>query len=101
MVNHGAAPHNLIIGPPYNAESPIVGPGVTTFTPTITVTTSAAYWCNVPGHKEIGMLGQINAGGPAPPPPSVTVPGFEFAIALPSVLAASGLRARARKRRAP
>ena len=100
VINDGTAPHNLIVGPPYNAESPIVGAGATTFTPAITVTTSAEYWCNVPGHKEIGMLGQINAGGAAPRAPAETVPGFELTLALPSVLAAALFAARARKRRA-
>jgi len=94
--NNGTASHNIQLGAPYGfVHTPISPPGSVEDTPAFTVDeTTVVYWCDVPGHRQLGMEGavQIQGGGPqTPPPPAETVPGFDAALAAPALGAALAL----------
>ncbi len=85
LVNTGAVPHNFKLDAPYDLLSETIGPGEVTwlnFT-VLAGTESVAYWCDIPGHRALGMEGVLLTAGGAPPPPT---PGAEeispLAIAL-------------------
>ncbi len=96
--NEGSMVHNLKVGDPYvGVISPNVAVGGVTFTPVFTVAESTQYFCDIPGHRQLGMIGTLDAGG-AVHGPKETVPGFELAGLAPALalvaVAATRLRAR-------
>lgn len=97
--NEGAMAHNVKVGDPYvGVISPNVAAGAITTTPAFTVSESTQYWCDIPGHRQLGMVGTLDAGG-AVHVPGQTVPGFELMGFVPALclaaLAATRLRSRA------
>ncbi len=96
--NNGTLPHNLKLGEPYNVVSPTISGGETTFTPPITVAdASDSYWCDIPGHRKEGMVGEFAGEKAATTGPQL--PGFEAAWALPAVACAAGAMVWRRERR--
>ena len=89
VFNDGSAAHNLMLGEPYNVVSPTITPGETTYTPAITVADqSDSYWCAIPGHRQLGMVGEFS-GAKAETGPQV--PGFEATFVLPALLGAAAV----------
>lgn len=100
--NNGTADHNLKLGDPYPINTPMIREGESLLTPQITVSESTAYWCDVPGHRELGMEGGLHVtGSVAAPPtePASTVPGFDAALAAPALAVAAVAGAIVRRRR--
>ena len=96
--NEGAVAHNLKLGEPYNVVSATINGGETTLMPPITVAdVSDSYWCDIPGHRQLGMVGEFSGAQTGPTGPEV--PGFEAAWALPA-LAAVGVALAWRRKKA-
>ncbi len=96
VFNDGSAAHNLMLGEPYNVVSPTINPGETTYTPAITVADqSDSYWCAIPGHRQLGMVGEFS-GAKAETGPQV--PGFEAAWVLPALAGVAALVALRRRK---
>jgi cytochrome c oxidase subunit II len=84
VFNDGSVAHNLKLGEPYNVVSPTITPGQNTYTPAITVAASSdSYWCDIPGHRQLGMEGQFSGAHTESGP---QVPGFEAGWVLPALL---------------
>lgn len=98
--NDGSMVHNVKVGDPYvGVLSPNIGAGQVTFTPVFTVSESTQYWCDIPGHRQLGMVGTLDAGG-AVHAPKETVPGFDLVAFLPA-LALAAVAAGRRRSQAP
>lgn len=84
--NNGSMPHNLRAGDSafMIPETATIGPGETTLSAPFPVQKSVKYWCNVPGHQQLGMEGTLDAGG-AVAETGPTVPGFEAGWVLPAL----------------
>ncbi|MDR5682914.1 MAG: cupredoxin domain-containing protein [Armatimonadota bacterium] len=58
--NRGRLPHDLKIGGPYALATPLVRPGGTyEFTFVAAHPGVFEFWCNVPGHRILGMHGRL------------------------------------------
>lgn len=101
--NNGTVEHNLRLAPPYTINTDLIHPGESLITAEIHVGPAVAYWCDVPGHRQLGMEGTLQVEGSHPPPPSggesSKVPGFDAAMVAPALAVALCLAVYARGRR--
>lgn len=68
VVNHGAQQHSLSLE---GQQMPLISPGTSTTLHWPAFTKSEQAWCEVPGHKDAGMLMNINVtGAPAAAAPA-------------------------------
>ena len=63
VTNHGAQQHTLALR---GADTPMVDPGKSVTFHWAALTQSTQAWCTVPGHKDAGMLLQVNVAGTTP-----------------------------------
>ena len=100
--NNGTTVHNFTIKNPYNLRLPVilqVGDSAWLNFTADRATTSKDI-CEVGGHEQLGMVGELRVGA-APPPPEKpkpnTVPGFEGVFLLLGLLLAWGIARRSRR----
>lgn len=94
--NEGTVAHNLKLGEPYNVVSATINGGQSTLMQPITVAESAdSYWCDIPGHRQLGMEGSF---GGAQVSPGAQVPGFDAALGSLGLLIAALAVSMARRR---
>ncbi len=87
--NNGSMTHNLKVGEPYaGIVTRMLAPGESASTPTFVVGQSTQYWCDVPGHRQLGMEGSLKGEGAAAQS-GPTVPGFDAAWAGPALTLAA------------
>jgi uncharacterized cupredoxin-like copper-binding protein len=97
--NVGTVAHNLKLGEPYNVVSATINGGESTLMPPITVAdASDSYWCDIPGHRQLGMVGEFSGAKAEPTGPQV--PGFEAGFALAALAGAAVALAVHRRRSA-
>jgi cytochrome c oxidase subunit II len=87
--NNGSMTHNLKVGEPYaGIVTRMLAPGESALTPAFVVGQSTQYWCDVPGHRQLGMEGNLKGQGAAQSN-QPNVPGFEGAWVGPALALAA------------
>ncbi|HEX4905283.1 MAG TPA: multicopper oxidase domain-containing protein [Acidimicrobiales bacterium] len=77
VTNDGAMAHDVKLGG--TTGSDMLDPGATATVDLGVITETSQAWCTVPGHKEAGMVLDINVSGSAPAAPSAPAAGGEAA----------------------
>lgn len=105
--NDGAQPHNLYIGKFVDGATnngaewltqDILGGGSEVLTVELPAEPGAwEWWCNVAGHRSLGMTGTLSTGGTLGEGPKPLLPGFELPMVIVAALGVALLAARRRK----